>query len=110
MCVSKCPRTQRSRSERPGKPHAYSARRTTDANREVQMRLLRGVLGAAAVVVLVLGVTACGGYGGDDNGGEGGSTTIGGMSAGLHGPEGGSGEGGETESERWHDYCARTVI
>ena len=75
------------------------------------MRLLRGVLGAAAVVVFVLAVTACGGYGGDDKSGEeGGSTTIGGMSASLHGTKDVSGETGKVEIEMYDDYFEPTVL
>ena len=74
------------------------------------MRLLRGVLGTAAVVVFVLAVTACGGYGGDDNGEEGGSTTIGGMSASLHGTKDVSGETGKVEIEMYDDYFEPTVL
>jgi plastocyanin len=77
---------------------------------EVQMRLLRGVLGAAAVVVFVLAVTACGGYGGDDNGEEGGSTTIGGITASLHGTKDVSGETGKVEIEMYDDYFEPTVL
>ncbi|HEU5064365.1 MAG TPA: cupredoxin domain-containing protein [Gaiellaceae bacterium] len=74
------------------------------------MRLLRGVLGAAAVVVFVLAVAACGGYGGDDNGEEGGSTTIGGMSAELHGTKDVSGETGKVEIELYDDYFEPTIL
>jgi len=76
------------------------------------MRLLRGVLGVATVVVFVLALTACGGYGGGDNGdeGEGGSTTIGGMSASLHGTKDVSGETGKVEIEMYDDYFEPTVL
>jgi plastocyanin len=74
------------------------------------MTLLRGVLGAAAVVVFVLAMTACGGYGGDDNGEEGGSTTIGGMTASLHGTKDVSGETGKVEIEMYDDYFEPTVL
>lgn len=74
------------------------------------MRLLRGVLGTAAVVVFVLAVAACGGYGGDGNGEEGGSTTVGGMTASLHGTKDVSGETGKVEIEMYDDYFEPTVL
>ena len=73
------------------------------------MRLLRGVLAASAVAVFVLAVTACGGYG-DDNGEEGGSTTIGGMTAELHGTKDVSGETGKVEIELYDDYFEPTIL
>jgi plastocyanin len=73
------------------------------------MRLLRGVLAASAVVVFVLAVAACGGYG-DDNGEEGGSTTIGGMTAELHGTKDVSGETGKVEIELYDDYFEPTIL
>ena len=75
------------------------------------MRLLKGALGVGAVVVFVLAVTACGGYGGGgDKGEEGGSTTIGGMSASLHGTKDVSGETGKVEIEMYDDYFEPTVL
>ena len=74
------------------------------------MKLLRWVVGAAAVIVFVLAVTACGGYGGDDEGEEGGSTTIAGMSAELHGTKDVSGETGKVEIELYDDYFEPTVL
>ena len=73
------------------------------------MRLLRGVLAASAVAVFVLAVTACGGYG-DDKGEEGGSTTIGGMTAELHGTKDVSGETGKVEIELYDDYFEPTIL
>ena len=73
------------------------------------MRLLRGVLAASAVVVFVLAVAACGGYG-DDNSEEGGSTTIGGMTAELHGTKDVSGETGKVEIEMYDDYFEPTIL
>jgi plastocyanin len=74
------------------------------------MKILMGVLGTTAALVLVLAVTACGGYGGDDNGEEGGSTTIGGMTASLHGTKDVSGETGKVEIEMYDDYFEPTVL
>ena len=74
------------------------------------MRLLRGVLEAVAVVAFVLAVTACGGYGGDDESEESGSTTIAGMSAELHGTKDVSGETGKVEIEMYDDYFEPTVL
>jgi plastocyanin len=74
------------------------------------MRLLRAVLGAAAVVVFVLAMTACGGYGGDDKGEASGSTTIGGMKSSLHGTKDVSGETGKVEIEMYDDYFEPTVL
>jgi plastocyanin len=74
------------------------------------MVILRGVLASAAAVVLALGVAACGGYGGDENGEEGGSTTIGGMTASLHGTRDVSGETGKVEIELFDDYFEPTVL
>jgi plastocyanin len=73
------------------------------------MRLLKGVLAASAAVVFVLVVAACGGYG-DDNGEEGGSTTIGGMTAELHGTKDVSGETGKVEIEMYDDYFEPTIL
>jgi plastocyanin len=73
------------------------------------MRLLKGVLAASAVVVFVLAAAACGGYG-DDNGKEGGSTTIGGMTAELHGTKDVSGETGKVEIEMDDDYFEPTIL
>jgi plastocyanin len=75
------------------------------------MKILMGVLGTAAALVLVLAVAACGGYGSsDDNGDEGGSTTIGGMTASLHGTKDVSGETGKVEIEMYDDYFEPTVL
>jgi plastocyanin len=75
------------------------------------MKTLRGVLGSAAALVLVLAVAACGGYGSsDDNGDEGGSTTIGGMTAELHGTKDVSHETGKVEIEMYDDYFEPTIL
>jgi plastocyanin len=75
------------------------------------MKILMGVLGTTAALVLVLAVAACGGYGSsDDNGEEGGSTTIGGMTASLHGTKDVSGETGKVEIEMYDDYFEPTVL
>jgi plastocyanin len=74
------------------------------------MRLLRGVLTAAAVVAFVLAVAACGGSNGDESGEEGGSTTIAGMSAELHGTKDVSGETGKVEVELDDDYFEPTIL
>jgi plastocyanin len=75
------------------------------------MKILIGVLGTTAALVLVLAVAACGGYGSsDDNGDEGGSTTIGGMTATLHGTKDVSGETGKVEIEMYDDYFEPTVL
>jgi plastocyanin len=74
------------------------------------MRRLRGVLAAAAVVVSVLAVAACGGSSGDENGEAGGSTTIGGMTAELHGTKDVSGETGKVEIEMYDDYFEPTIL
>jgi plastocyanin len=75
------------------------------------MKILMGVLGTTAALVLVLAVAACGGYGSsDDNGDEGGSTTIGGMTASLHGTKDVSGETGKVEIEMYDDYFEPTVL
>jgi plastocyanin len=75
------------------------------------MKTFRGVLGLTAALVLVLAVAACGGYG-SDNGdeGEGGSTTIGGMTAELHGTKDVSGETGKVEIEMYDDYFEPTIL
>ena len=75
------------------------------------MKTLRGVLGSAAALVVVLAVAACGGYGSsDDNGDEGGSTTIGGMTAELHGTKDVSHETGKVEIEMYDDYFEPTIL
>jgi plastocyanin len=74
------------------------------------MRRLRGVLAAAAVVAFVLAVAACGGSSGDENGEAGGSTTIGGMTAELHGTKDVSGETGKVEIEMYDDYFEPTIL
>lgn len=74
------------------------------------MKSLKGVLGAVAVIVFALAVTACGGYGGGDKSEEGGSTTIGGMTASLHGTKDVSGESGKVEIEMYDDYFEPTVL
>jgi plastocyanin len=75
------------------------------------MKILMGVLGTTAALVLVLAVAGCGGYGSsDDNGDEGGSTTIGGMTASLHGTKDVSGETGKVEIEMYDDYFEPTVL
>jgi plastocyanin len=74
------------------------------------MRLLRGVLAAAAVVVFVLAVAGCGGSNGDESREEGGSTTIAGMTAELHGTKDVSGETGKVEIELDDDYFEPTIL
>jgi plastocyanin len=74
------------------------------------MRLLRGVVAVAAVAVFALAVTACGGSNGDESSGEGGSTTIAGMTAELHGTKDVSGETGKVEIELDDDYFAPTIL
>jgi plastocyanin len=74
------------------------------------MKLLRGVLAVAAVVVLVFAVSACGGSDGDESSEEGGSTTIAGMSAQLHGTKDVSGETGKVEIELDDDYFEPTIL
>ena len=75
------------------------------------MKILMGVLGTTAALVLVLAVAACCGYGSsDDNVDEGGSTTIGGMTATLHGTKDVSGETGKVEIEMYDDYFEPTVL
>lgn len=74
------------------------------------MRTLKGVLGIATALVLVLAVAACGGYGSSDEGDEGGSTTIGGTTAELHGTKDVSGETGKVEIEMYDDYFEPTIL
>ena len=74
------------------------------------MRLLRGVLATAAVVVFALAVTACGGSNGDESSEEGGSTTIAGMTAELHGTKDVTGETGKVEIELDDDYFEPTIL
>jgi plastocyanin len=74
------------------------------------MKILRGVLGTTAALALVLALAACGGYGSSDEGDEGGSTTIGGMSAELHGTKDVSGETGKVEIEMYDDYFEPTIL
>ena len=74
------------------------------------MTLLRGVLAVATVVVFVLAVAACGGSNGDESGEEGGSTTIAGKSADLHGTKDVSGETGKVEVELDDDYFEPTIL
>ena len=74
------------------------------------MRLLRGVLATAAVAVFVLAVAACGGSSGDESSDEGGSTTIAGMTAQLHGTKDVSGETGKVEIELDDDYFEPTIL
>ena len=76
------------------------------------MKVLRGVLGSAAALALVLALVGCGGYGSSDNGdeSEGGSTTIGGMTAELHGTKDVSGETGKVEVELYDDYFEPTIL
>jgi plastocyanin len=73
------------------------------------MRLLRGALATAAVAVFVLAVAACGGSSGDESE-EGGSTTIAGMTAELHGTKDVSGETGKVEVELDDDYFEPTIL
>jgi plastocyanin len=76
------------------------------------MKILRGALGFTAALALVLALAACGGYGSSDKGdeGEGGSTTIGGMTAELHGTKDVSDETGKVEIEMYDDYFEPTVL
>ena len=74
------------------------------------MRLVRGVLATAAVAAFVLAVAACGGSSGDESGEEGGSTTIAGMTAELHGTKDVSGETGKVEIELDDDYFEPTIL
>ena len=75
------------------------------------MTYLRGVSAVAAAAVLVLAVAACGGYGGgDDDESEGGSTTIGGMTAQLHGTKDVSNESGKVEIELYDYYFEPTIL
>jgi plastocyanin len=73
------------------------------------MRLLRGVLATAAVAVFVLAVAACGGSS-DESGEEGGSTTIAGKTAELHGTKDVSGETGKVEIEMDDNYFEPTIL
>src|SRR5262245_4685069 len=73
------------------------------------MRVLRGALAVAAVVVFAFAVAACGGSNGEE-GEEGGSTTVAGMSANLHGTKDVSGETGKIEIEMDDDYCEPTIL
>ena len=72
------------------------------------MTYLRGVSAVAAAAVLVLAFAACGG--GDDDASEGGSTTIGGMTAQLHGTKDVSNESGKVEIELYDDYFEPTIL
>ena len=74
------------------------------------MRLVRGALAASAVVAFALAVTACGGSNGDESSEEGGSTTIAGMSAQMHGTKDVSGETGKVEVELDDDYFEPTIL
>ena len=75
------------------------------------MTYLRGVLAVAAAAVLVLAVAACGGNGGgDDDQSEGGSTTIGGMTAQVHGTKDVSNESGKVEIEMYDYYFEPTIL
>jgi plastocyanin len=78
--------------------------------RNYSMTYLRGVSVVAAASALVLGVAACGGYGGGDKSEEGGSTTIGGMAAELHGTKDVSNETGKVEIELYDDYFEPTIL
>ena len=75
------------------------------------MTYLRRVSVGAAAAVLVLAVGACGGYGGGNGDeSEGGSTTIGGMTAELHGTKDVSNETGKVEIEMYDDYFEPTIL
>jgi plastocyanin len=74
------------------------------------MRLLNGVLVAAAIAGFLLALAACGGSNGDESSEEGGSTTIAGMSAQLHGTKDVSGETGKVEIELDDDYFEPTIL
>jgi plastocyanin len=76
------------------------------------MTFLRGVTVVAAASALVLGLAACGGGygGGNDDESEGGSTTIGGMTAELHGTKDVSNETGKVEIELYDDYFEPTIL
>jgi plastocyanin len=74
------------------------------------MRLLGGVLVAAAIAGFLLALAACGGSNGDEGDAEGGSTTIAGMSPQLHGTKDVSGETGKVEIELDDDYFEPTIL
>jgi plastocyanin len=74
------------------------------------MRLLRGVLATAAAAVFLFVVAGCGGSNGDESSEEGGSTTIAGMTAELHGTKDVSGETGKVEIEMDDDYFEPTIL
>jgi plastocyanin len=74
------------------------------------MRLLRGVLATAAAAVFLFVVAGCGGSNGDESSEEGGSTTIAGMTAELHGTKDVSGETGKVEVELDDDYFEPTIL
>lgn len=73
------------------------------------MRYLRRVSVVVAAGVLALVLAACGGSGGSDESEEG-STTIGGMTAQLHGTKDVSGETGKVEIELDDDYFEPTIL
>jgi plastocyanin len=74
------------------------------------MTYLRGVSVVAAASALMLALAGCGGYGGNDESEEGGSTTIGGMKAELHGTKDVSNETGKVEIEMYDDYFEPTIL
>lgn len=65
---------------------------------------------AAAALVLVLGLAACGSYGKSKKSEEGTTTTIGGVAAESHGRKDVSGETGKVEVEMYDNYFEPTVL
>lgn len=72
------------------------------------MKYLRGISVLAAALFLLLALAGCGS--GDNESEEGGSTTIGGMKAELHGTKDVSGETGKVEIEMYDDYFEPTIL
>ena len=72
------------------------------------MKYLRGISVLAAALFLLLAPAGCGS--GDNESEEGGSTTIGGMKAELHGTKDVSGETGKVEIEMYDDYFEPTIL
>ena len=76
------------------------------------MALVKRLPMLSAVLVLLLGVAACGGYGNDKKSeeGEGTTTTIGGAAVEVHGTKDVSGETGKVEIEMYDNYFEPTVL